>query len=87
MASSGPVQVYASRWMEAQAQGQGPPPLSVGFTYELTAGIIDKTKSNEEIAKEEVGPAAQPVLAYTTQHEASGDASSRLPGTSGCHET
>ena len=41
--------------MEAQAEGRGPPPLSVGFTYELTAGIIDKTKSNEEIAKEEVG--------------------------------
>ncbi len=47
-------QVYASRWMEAKAEGRGPPPLSVGFTYELTAGIIDKTKSNEEIAKEEV---------------------------------
>ncbi len=40
--------------MEAKAEGRGPPPLSVGFTYELTAGIIDKTKSNEEIAKEEV---------------------------------
>ncbi|CAL5228647.1 g11815 [Coccomyxa viridis] len=46
--------VYASRWMEAKAEGRGPPPLSVGFTYELTAGIIDKSKSNEEIAKEEV---------------------------------
>lgn len=47
--------MYASRWMEAQAEGRGPPPLSVGFTYELTAGIIDKNKSNAEIAKEEVG--------------------------------
>ena len=40
--------------MEAQAEGQGPPPLSVGFTYELTAGIVDKSKSLAEIAKEEV---------------------------------
>ena len=40
--------------MEAQTEGKGPPPLSVGFTYELTAGIIDKIKSNAEIAKEEV---------------------------------
>ena len=49
-----PAQVYASRWMEAQAEGQEPPPLSVGFTYELTAGIVDKSKSLAEIAKEEV---------------------------------
>ena len=49
-----PAQVYASRWMEAQAEGKGPPPLSVGFTYELTAGIVDKSKSLAEIAKEEV---------------------------------
>ena len=49
-----PAQVYASRWMEAQADGKGPPPLSVGFTYELTAGIVDKSKSLAEIAKEEV---------------------------------
>ena len=40
--------------MEAKAEGQGPPPLSVGFTYELTAGIVDKSKSLAEIAKEEV---------------------------------
>ena len=37
-----------------QAEGEGPPPLSVGFTYELTAGIVDKGKSLAEIAKEEV---------------------------------
>ena len=49
-----PAQVYASRWMEAHAEGKGPPPLSVGFTYELTAGIVDKSKSLAEIAKEEV---------------------------------
>ena len=49
-----PAQVYASRWMEAQAEEKGPPPLSVGFTYELTAGIVDKSKSLAEIAKEEV---------------------------------
>jgi hypothetical protein len=48
------VQVYASRWMEAQAEGKPAPPLSTGFTYELTAGIIDKSKSHAEIAKEEV---------------------------------
>lgn len=46
--------VYASRWMEAQAEGKPAPPLSTGFTYELTAGIIDKSKSHAEIAKEEV---------------------------------
>ena len=40
--------------MEAQAEGKGPPPLSVGFTCELTAGIVDKSKSLAEIAKEEV---------------------------------
>ena len=49
-----PAQAYASRWMEAQAEGRAPPPLSEGFTYELTAGIVDKSKTLEEIAKEEV---------------------------------
>jgi UDP-sugar diphosphatase len=46
--------VYASRWMEAQAEGRPQPPLSAGFTFELCAGIIDKTKSLEDIAREEV---------------------------------
>lgn len=58
--------MYASRWMEAKAEGKGPPPLSVGFTYELTAGIIDKSKSNPEIAKEEVCLAAPAFRAYLT---------------------
>jgi len=52
--------------MEAKAEGKGPPPLSVGFTYELTAGIIDKSKSNPEIAKEEVCLAAPAFRAYLT---------------------
>ena len=64
-ASWGIVQVYASRWLEAQAEGLGAPPLSVGFTYELTAGIIDKSKSNAEIAKEEVSSPAQLVRAHS----------------------
>ncbi len=46
--------VYASRWMEAEAEGRPQPPLSAGFTFELCAGIIDKTKSLEDIAREEV---------------------------------
>lgn len=61
------VQVYASRWMEAQAEGKPAPPLSTGFTYELTAGIIDKNKSHAEIAKEEVRNYV-PVLSQNTQN-------------------
>lgn len=61
------VQVYASRWMEAQAEGKPAPPLSTGFTYELTAGIIDKSKSHAEIAKEEVRNYI-PSLSWETQN-------------------
>lgn len=46
--------VYASRWKEATAEGRPQPPLSAGFTFELCAGIIDKAKSLEDIAREEV---------------------------------
>ena len=47
-------QVYASRWRQATEDGRPQPPLSAGFTYELCAGIIDKSKSLEDIAREEV---------------------------------
>ncbi|CAL8470972.1 g10514 [Coccomyxa elongata] len=46
--------VYASRWKEAREEGRPQPPLSAGFTFELCAGIIDKSKSLEDIAREEV---------------------------------
>ena len=49
------VQVYAAQLREAQAGGQPDPPLSVGFSHELCAGIIDKQKPLQEIAHEEVG--------------------------------
>lgn len=48
-------QVYAACLAEAEAAGQPPPPLSAGFTLELCAGLVDKTKSLEQIVKEEVG--------------------------------
>ena len=41
--------------LEAQLQGKPPPPLSAAFTYELCAGILDKEKSIQEVASEEVG--------------------------------
>ena len=40
---------------EAESQGKPPPALAAAFTYELCAGIIDKDKSIEEVASEEVG--------------------------------
>ncbi|KAK9829347.1 hypothetical protein WJX72_005307 [[Myrmecia] bisecta] len=46
--------VYAAVKREAQESGQPDPPTSAGFTYELCAGIIDKSKSLEEIARDEV---------------------------------
>ena len=46
--------MYASRWRQAAEDGLPQPPLSAGFTYELCAGIIDKSKSLEDIAREEV---------------------------------
>ena len=46
--------VYASRWKEAREEGRPQPPLSAGFTFELCAGIVDKSKSLEDIAREEV---------------------------------
>ncbi|KAL3147581.1 hypothetical protein ABBQ38_014634 [Trebouxia sp. C0009 RCD-2024] len=45
---------YASAMKQHEAQGLPHPPLSVGFTYELCAGIIDKNKSLQQIAAEEV---------------------------------
>ena len=48
------VQAYASALKQAQDEGQPDPPLSIGFTYELCAGIIDKQKSLQRIAAEEV---------------------------------
>lgn len=49
------AQVYAAKLREAQASGAPNPALSVGFSHELCAGIIDKDKALEEIAHEEVG--------------------------------
>ncbi len=40
---------------EAQLLGKPPLALAAAFTYELCAGIIDKDKSIEEVASEEVG--------------------------------
>ncbi len=48
------LQAYASAMMLAEEAGEAEPPLSVGFTYELCAGIIDKKKSLAQIAAEEV---------------------------------
>lgn len=48
------IQVYASQWRDAVEAGKPQPPLSAGFTYELCAGIVDKSKSLEDIAREEV---------------------------------
>ncbi|KAL0033589.1 hypothetical protein WJX79_006080 [Trebouxia sp. C0005] len=45
---------YASAMMLAEEAGEPKPPLSVGFTYELCAGIVDKKKSLAQIAAEEV---------------------------------
>ena len=49
-----PDQVYATKWRLAKEEGLPQPPLSAGFTYELCAGIVDKNKSLEAIAQEEV---------------------------------
>ena len=40
---------------EAESLGKPLPALAAAFTYELCAGIIDKDKSIEEVASEEVG--------------------------------
>lgn len=48
------LQAYASALKQAQDDGQADPPLAVGFTYELCAGIIDKEKPLAQIAAEEV---------------------------------
>ncbi|GLI70761.1 hypothetical protein VaNZ11_015790 [Volvox africanus] len=46
--------VYASLLREAEAAGRSPPPFKSAFTYELCAGLIDKSKSNAEICQEEI---------------------------------
>lgn len=48
------LQAYASALKQTEGEGLPAPPLSVGFTYELCAGIIDKSKSLQQIAAEEV---------------------------------
>lgn len=48
------LQAYASAMKQNAEAGLPAPPLSVGFTYELCAGIIDKSKSLQQIAAEEV---------------------------------
>ena len=59
-------QVYATKWRQAQEEGLPQPPLSAGFTYELCAGIIDKSKSLEAIAQEEVAPLFRTLKALGT---------------------
>lgn len=48
------AQVYAAQLREARQGDQPDPPLSVGFSHELCAGIIDKNKPLQQIAQEEV---------------------------------
>ena len=48
------LQAYASALKQTEGEGLPAPPLSVGFTYELCAGIVDKSKRLQQIAAEEV---------------------------------
>lgn len=49
-------QVYAAAMRAAEAAGEPTPPMSVGFTYELCAGIVDKPGLPlTKIMQEEVG--------------------------------
>ena len=48
-------QVHVALQQEAEALGRPAPGLEAAFTLELCAGIIDKKKSLQEIAAEEVG--------------------------------
>lgn len=73
--------VYAAQLREARQGDQPDPPLSVGFSHELCAGIIDKNKPLQQIAQEEVleetgynAPAdsIQPVVTYTSALGTSG---------------
>lgn len=49
------AQVYASLCRDAADGGEPAPPLWRAFTYELCAGLVDKTMTLPEIAAEEVG--------------------------------
>ena len=49
------MQVYGTQLLALDRSEGPPPPIEVGFTHELCAGIIDKDKPLEEIAAEEVG--------------------------------
>ncbi|GLC35057.1 hypothetical protein PLESTM_000274700 [Pleodorina starrii] len=46
--------VYASLIGEAEVAGRPAPHFKDAFTYELCAGLIDKSKSNVEICQEEI---------------------------------
>eukprot|EP00803_Ostreobium_quekettii_P008707 evm.model.scf_1717.2 EVM.evm.TU.scf_1717.2 scf_1717:16428-20784(+) len=46
--------VYSTRLRRAAAQGLAEPAFHVAFTYELCAGLVDKTKSLSQIAHEEI---------------------------------
>jgi nudix-type nucleoside diphosphatase (YffH/AdpP family) len=46
--------VYRVAAAAAAAAGEAPPPLSAGLTYELCAGILDKSKTLEQTASEEI---------------------------------
>lgn len=47
--------VWAATTRDAEAEGHPKPPLSIGFTYELCAGIIDKPDLDlKEITREEI---------------------------------
>ena len=47
--------MYASLRREAAEGGEPAPPLWRAFTYELCAGLVDKTLTLPEIAAEEAG--------------------------------
>ena len=47
---------------QTEEEGHPAPPLSVGFTYELCAGIVDKSQSLKQIAAEEVYATHLPIL-------------------------
>lgn len=49
-------QVYVALQQEAEEAGLPPPGPEAAFTYELCAGLVDKSSSLQQIAAEEVLP-------------------------------
>ena len=48
------LQLYMSLQLEARLRREPQPPLAAAFSYELCAGILDKDRSVQETASEEV---------------------------------